>query len=96
MLGGKNMYPKAFYSVFGVNGLGVFTDYAKLLNSKKFITAFNCKKHKTYLDAKRHAIESYNARQEFPENRVSADADLKMPYNRVLYRKNIAGGNNNG
>ncbi len=83
------MYPKVFYSVFGKNGLGVFTDYEKVIKSKPYLTAFNCKKHKTYLDAKVHAIESYNERQESQIFMLTDDSDLHMPYNKILFRKNI-------
>ena len=30
------MYPKVFYSVFGINGFGVYTDYEKVLKAKQY------------------------------------------------------------
>lgn len=83
------MDPKVFYSVFGINGFGVYTDYEKVLKAKQYLNAFNCKKHKTYLDAKSYAIASYNERQESSDFLIRNDTDISLPYNWTVFRKDI-------
>ena len=83
------MYPKVFYSVCGTNGLGVFTNYEKLMESKTYLREFKCKKHKTYLDAKTYAIQLFNDLQENSCLQIQPKTDVKMSYNWVQFRKDI-------
>lgn len=67
---GKNIYQRRFlimkknnrnkfYAVSGVNGLGVYDDYDKVMESSRYIACFKCKKFNDFEDAKRAAEDMY-------------------------------------
>ena len=83
------MKSTSFYAVSGTNGLGIFTDYTKALCSNHYLTAFKLKKYKSYLEAKNHAIETYNELQNDWCHIIDDDESVRLPINWVVYKKDI-------
>lgn len=48
-----------FYAVAGVNGRGVYDDYDEVMNSRKYIASFKCKRLKGFDEAKSYAEDMY-------------------------------------
>ena len=59
-----------YYAVYGKNGLGVFTDYFAVLNVKKFLSHFNCRKCDVRYEAETIAITEYNKLQNYPGSKI--------------------------
>ena len=51
---------QVFYAVWGKNGVGVYTDYAEVVKIRRFLTYFNCKKCRTFSEARAIALQNYN------------------------------------
>ncbi len=49
-----------YYAVAGVNAYGVYDDYERVLESKKYIAEFKLKKFDTFDDAKMWAEDTYD------------------------------------
>lgn len=50
---------KKFYGVFASNGMGVYTNYKKLLNDQKFMRSEHLKSFKAMEDAVGFAVEGF-------------------------------------
>ena len=59
-----------YYAVVGKNGLGVFTEYFAVLNAKKFLSHFNCKKCDVRYEAETIAVTEYNKLQNYPGAKI--------------------------
>ena len=77
-----------FYAIYGKNGLGIYTDYEKVLEARNYIkNGFKVKAYKNREEACRECIQGYNDLQEewqdcYREEQIESN-------NYTLYRKQI-------
>ncbi len=77
-----------YYAIYGVNGLGIYTDYDKVLEAKKFISkGYKVKAYATWEEANTACILGYNDLQEDWAD-CYREEELKRD-NFTLYRKQI-------
>lgn len=49
-----------YYATYGLNGLGVYTNYYDSFATRKYLSRYRCKKFRTLREAKKHAMLQYN------------------------------------
>lgn len=54
---------EVFYGIAGINAYGVYNDWDKVLESRKYIAEFQTKKWKGFDEAKAWAEETYEEKQ---------------------------------
>lgn len=81
-----------YYSVSGENAFGVMKNYEKCLGVKKYIKQFLTKKFNDFESAMEHAIERYNALQDWDSDAVFYGVKNELRADYIYYRKQIQRG----
>lgn len=79
----------AYYSIFGLNGFGVYDNYAKVQEARTYLIHSNCKKHKSFQEAKNDAIEQFNDLQDSDVKIVLNPDEISLSLNFTKYRKQL-------
>lgn len=82
------MSKSKFYGLAGVNGYGVYTDYAKVIESGPYLKKFVNKKFSCFEDAKRWAMDRYEEYQSYGTRMNYRIDDIKET-DWIYYRKKI-------
>lgn len=70
------------YGIYGRNGVGIYTDYSKICESRKYVKSHHIKKFNSYEDAEDWIFSE----APFP---IVCDIPEKFEINRITYFKNI-------